>query len=256
MNDPPRLTHFSSGLGLKLLESARADDPPSSARRRAFGALGVGAGIMFVANIAGGAAGLSTGAAAGAAGSGTAKAATWVLLAKWIGGSAVAAAVTTGAIATIKARAPARRVDRIAVTAVAPAPPPEPTVVVAPREIPSAAPNDVDSQAEHPVRNAKRRADPSTNLVDEVAILDRAHAALADRAPDRALHDLDDHDRRFPSGALSIESRVLRIEALAAKGEGDIASHLAESFLAQNPTSAHAARVRSLLLSIRNQRPP
>jgi outer membrane protein assembly factor BamD (BamD/ComL family) len=79
---------------------------------------------------------------------------------------------------------------------------------------------------------------------------------LADGAAERALHTLDEHDRRFPSGPLSIEARVLRIEALACRGDIARASRLAEAFLAQNPASAHAARVRSLLFSLRNPRLP
>jgi outer membrane protein assembly factor BamD (BamD/ComL family) len=94
------------------------------------------------------------------------------------------------------------------------------------------------------------------DLVNEVAVLDRAREAVSAGASERALAALDEYDRRFGAPTLTLESQVLRIEALAQKGERERAARLAEAFLVHNPSSAHVARVRSLLLSIRNDQAP
>jgi hypothetical protein len=194
-------------------------------------------------------------------------------LAKWLGGGAFAAVVTTGAIATIKTQAPFRHAGAISapVNEASPAhtslarsltPPPTVRPDSAPElpflpepGLPATEPNAFDSPGKA-VRAVRRRLQSSTQLADEVTILDRAREALADGAAGRALHTLDEHDRRFPSGALSIEAHVLRIDALAGSGDIATASRLAEEFLAQNPTSAHAARLRSFLSSLRNTHRP
>lgn len=67
---------------------------------------------------------------------------------------------------------------------------------------------------------------------------------------------LDEYKGRFPSGVLTPESQVLRVEALARKGDRANATRLGEAFLARTPQSALAARVRSLLLSMQKEQPP
>jgi len=48
-------------------------------------------------------------------------------------------------------------------------------------------------------------------------------------------------------GDLAPEALVLRIEALARTGERDAAEDLARDYLAKNPSSPHAERIRTLL---------
>jgi TolA-binding protein len=86
-----------------------------------------------------------------------------------------------------------------------------------------------------------------TSLTDEVAALDGAREALGGGDPGRALRALDDHDRRFPRGALGPEATVLRVEALAQRGDRAAATRLGAAFLAAHPRSPHAARLRTLL---------
>src|SRR5258706_15992734 len=73
MSDPTRLSRLpNGGLAATLIESARDDEPPTSARSRAVLALGVSGGALLTASIAEGGAALSAGAGAGAGAAGVA----------------------------------------------------------------------------------------------------------------------------------------------------------------------------------------
>jgi hypothetical protein len=84
-------------------------------------------------------------------------------------------------------------------------------------------------------------------LAAEIALLDEARSAVATKGGARALELLDHYAQRFPSGTLSLEATVLRIEALYLTGATSAAAALAHGFLAAHPASTHAARVRRLL---------
>src|SRR5438445_7844270 len=153
MSDPTRLSRLpNGGLAATLIESARDDEPPTSARSRAILALGVSGGALLTASVAEGGATLSAGAAAGvgaasvAAGGGAATGggvgtalvatralATWGAVAKWVGGGAVAAAVTVGAVARIDAPPHPVRTNRIEVGHAGS--PPAPAQLAAPAEV-------------------------------------------------------------------------------------------------------------------------
>lgn len=87
---------------------------------------------------------------------------------------------------------------------------------------------------------APRRTD---GVREELTILEQARAALAAGAADRALELLGRHDRRYPRGTFRPEAIVLRVEALARRGETEKARALANRFLAENPDSPLAERV-------------
>jgi hypothetical protein len=84
-------------------------------------------------------------------------------------------------------------------------------------------------------------------LAAEVAWLDQARAAVSAKNGAHALDVLGQYTRQFPSGTLSLEARVLRIEALYSAGSDGAAAALARDFLASHPTSTHATHVRRLL---------
>jgi len=116
-----------------------------------------------------------------------------------------------------------------------------PTSTTAPPDI--AAPTDVHPRTSRaPVHATGARG---ASLLEQMALVEAARAALAARDPGRALGILDDLERRFPQGAFGEEATVLRIEAWQAAGEGDRAHALARRFLEEHPTSAYARRVRS-----------
>lgn len=84
------------------------------------------------------------------------------------------------------------------------------------------------------------------SLADEVAQLQKAKLALKGGSPAQALAELATYAQRFPHPMLGAEAAVLRIEALSQSGDGARAKTLAEGFLAKNPNSPYAARLRSL----------
>ena len=83
-------------------------------------------------------------------------------------------------------------------------------------------------------------------LSEEIALLDRARAALQSRAPDRALSLLAQHADRFAHPALGPEAEVLRIEALVQNRDLPAAKTLAKRFLSAHPHSPLADRVTKL----------
>ncbi len=69
------------------------------------------------------------------------------------------------------------------------------------------------------VEPAPRTTRPrSDSLGDEVALLTLAGKELHSGKPEAALRTLEEHQRRFPSGALAVERSAARIQALCALG--------------------------------------
>lgn len=81
---------------------------------------------------------------------------------------------------------------------------------------------------------------------DEPKLIERARKALGSE-PRRALALAQEHQRRFPGGALSVERDVIALEALARSGQTAEAKRRARAFEAKYPKSIHLPRVRALL---------
>ncbi len=93
-------------------------------------------------------------------------------------------------------------------------------------------------------------SDTTGDLAREVALVQEARAALTRGDSSEALRVLDVHDREFPTGTLSPESRVLRIEALVRAGGAANtarANALGDAFLGEHPSGPQARRVRAVL---------
>lgn len=88
---------------------------------------------------------------------------------------------------------------------------------------------------------------PRPTLAEEVALLDAARKALSAGNASGALDALQGHEQRFSSGALTAEAAVLKIEALAARGDHAGAAAQARAFLSAHPNTPHAAHVRDIL---------
>jgi len=101
---------------------------------------------------------------------------------------------------------------------------------------PEAAP---PSPERHTVKDA-------TATWDEPQLIERARKALA-AEPRRALALAQEHQRRFPAGALGVERDVIMLEALARSGQTAEARRRALAFEAKYPSSIHLPRVRALL---------
>jgi hypothetical protein len=279
MSDPPRLsTRDANSMEAMLLRSAEGDDPPAGAHKRMLVALSLGTEALLSAGTASGT------AAASGAGSGLAFA-----VAKWAGIGIAAGALTVTAVhvagptrqATAVSPAPPEAVAIVGPARPGPAPPSlAPAATAAPvaaegqpelspeapketrfpraptGEAPmvaarSSKPTAVPAPLDSPAGRAMRDPLPTPpSLSDEVLALDGARDQLSRRQPAKALELLDRYDAAFPGGRLALEAKVLRIETLVARGDRASASRLAREFLAENPSSAHVGRVRSLLQSI------
>jgi len=107
---------------------------------------------------------------------------------------------------------------------------------------PAPAPEVAASPAASPARPAKET--PAT--WDEPQLIERARKALA-AEPRRALSLTQEHQRRFPAGALGVERDVIALEALARTGQAAEAKRRALAFQAKYPKSIHLPRVNALL---------
>jgi hypothetical protein len=52
-----------------------------------------------------------------------------------------------------------------------------------------------------------------STLSEEIAVIDRARAAVYSKDRDGAIRALDEYDRRFPKGSLAPEAKTLRVRA-------------------------------------------
>jgi hypothetical protein len=127
-------------------------------------------------------------------------------------------------------------------------PAPEP-----PSQSPNAAPSTPAVPAPTAVAHAETPAHhvlpgaPDNPLSREVAALEGAHQALAERNPDEALRLLDRYRLKFPAGALSSEATVLRVQALLMHGDRTGARALADAFAAAHPESPFGRRLEDLI---------
>ncbi len=134
----------------------------------------------------------------------------------------------------------------------APAPiPDDPSSVVAPvaslagpRDLPDA--KDVPAPAVEPKANTLRRARAGDGGFEaELALLTEVTSALREKRAARALALIDEHDRRFPNGALRPEFAGERVLTLAALGRHAEACDLSAKFVAQYPKSPFVPEVRA-----------
>ncbi|MDB5216106.1 MAG: hypothetical protein JWO86_4033 [Myxococcaceae bacterium] len=99
----------------------------------------------------------------------------------------------------------------------------------------------------HAKRAEPTPADAGSTFSAELALTSEARAALERGDVLACLSAVDRYQRTFRSGVFAQEIDVIHIEALAKSGERERAHASAERFLATNPTSPYADRVRSVL---------
>lgn len=130
----------------------------------------------------------------------------------------------------------AEKVSRVATSAVRATPP----------VTSEAPPPNVESPA--PARSAVAApSSPGGDLRDQIALLDRARAAVRARESRTALAELAAYSKRFPRGEFSQEVTVLKIEALVQNGQMDAARALGNRFLKAHPESPHVERIERLI---------
>jgi hypothetical protein len=130
-------------------------------------------------------------------------------------------------------------------------PPPVRHVTTAALPVVTAPPQNVAEPVAAP--DIRRTPTPTPRVVkeapaawDEPQLIEKARRALASD-PRRALALTQEHQRRFPGGALGVERDVIALEALARSGQTAEARRRAFQFEAKYPQSIHLPRVRALL---------
>jgi hypothetical protein len=168
----------------------------------------------------------------------------------WIG---ILGVLAGGLAATVASLAPARRAA--VATEAEPglqiqAAPSRPAEVEPRTEVETTARASRPESAPGATRIAKPRAAAGTptggNLHEEMLLIENARVALLERDPARALGELRQYEKRFPSGAFLPEATVLRIEALDQDGQHMQAVALGRRFLSANADSPLADRVERI----------
>jgi hypothetical protein len=247
MND--ETSHLHGELGKALLSAGRDEWPSDEALSRTLAAIGAGAAVVTAT----GGAIAAAGASAGTAAKGSAVVVSFASVAKWLGMGALGGVVVAGVAHEITPASHAPLEPKTTVTAPAPKalgesndrapalkPQLEPIPVVAEAEPPKvvARPSDVTH------REAAERGVP---LAAEVALVDRARAALASGSASRALEELRTYESAFPEPRLLPEVLFLRMEAHLAAGNAARARETAEQSVRLFPRSPHAARAREVI---------
>lgn len=232
MSDPTRLIDEAGGdeLEASLLKLAKNEGPSAEGRRR-----------ILAAIAAGSAASLTTEATQAATKASSKAAVKWGVIGAGVAALAIPAALLLGG-GSKEPAAPR------ATPQAAPVPRPEPRVEAAPKDE-GPAPltvDDLPALKEQPSAGVAPAAPKQASLAEEVAQLQKAKLALKGGNPSQALAELGVYQQRFPRPMLGAEATVVRIEALSQSGDAARAKSLAEGFLAKNPNSPYAARLRSL----------
>ncbi len=263
MNEPRRLLADpdASTFERDLLESWSSEGPSPNARTRVLTLVaGAVAGAVAATATATGGASSAVGAAvapkvvAAAGLSGAAK--IGILGVMLLVSAIVSVTVVRGSHDAAPLQTPLAAAEPVQV--VVPAPPPTlvpapaPTMdppTVSPADLPAApsAALSATSPSASPRAQSAGPADPPSSVTEEIAAFDRARTALAAGEIDRAIGLLDTYERRFPTGTFIQEAEVLRVKALAAKGDRAGARRTGERFLAAHPTSPHASRIRAIV---------
>jgi hypothetical protein len=233
MIDPPRLLDDATGLEREILASAIDDEPSAERRKRVGAGIGVAAVAVSASSLA-------------------SRFASWKV--------AVAAASIAAASAVVGIAHMYRADSEVAfqsrrIEAPAGESTPARRAVEIDEQTPAPTASEPEVQREIPAPTAPVRAsaarpalapEPSAPSISrEILLIDRARTATAKGHSQEALAALDEYDREWPHGALTVEAEVLRIEALGAAGDDESAAERARAFLDAHPRSPYEARVRA-----------
>ncbi len=94
--------------------------------------------------------------------------------------------------------------------------------------------------------DAKKSSGHGVSIAEEVSMVDQARQALRQGRPNDAFAQLKRYQERWPGGVLATEVVVLRVEAELALDEREAARRDARAFIAAQPSSRYAARLREL----------
>jgi hypothetical protein len=227
----------------ELLRAARVEAPRKRALDKAIAAVGA---LSATGTLASGA----SAAALGPAGK-------LIVFLKWGIGGALSGVIVVGGMSLARdamapAEAPVPSLASARAPARVPSSRPEPTVTVVSAPSASAAPVAPVPvpKAVAPKPSAALDAVPGPDplLAAELALIDRARAAVDAKDGARALAELSKHEQRFGRSArLLPEARYLRLEALLLTQDRSGAEAQARKILIEDPHSPHSRRAESVL---------
>jgi hypothetical protein len=248
--DRPSAFFAATELGTTLLRAGRDEWPSDDAVSRTLSAVGAGAAVIAVTS--GAAAGASAGAKGGAALIGLGS------IVKWLGMGAASGVVVAGIAHGISGPTPPRVSNTVVASPARPAarattspdaPRDRTRAVATPEAVPTNEP--ISLSPKHAVAPSVSREsgddERGVPLAAEVALVDRARAALASGNPNRTLGELERYETLFPERRLGPEVLYLRMEAHVAAGHDAQAREIAERSVSLFPRSPHAARARQIL---------
>jgi hypothetical protein len=228
----------ATDLERRLLEATANEQPSPELSERI--AQGIGISAAAIGAAASGTA-LGTGVAAPKAAAGSTALLPWISV-------GVLGLVVAGAVVGTRAWRTSVRQERPASPAVsAVVPPPTATAPVefAPAAVAESSPSVTATAPTHrrPVAAA------TSDLRDQILMVDAARAALVAGAGERALELLRHYQDRYPAGSFRPEAAALKVEALTKLGRNAEARVLAERFVAEYgkiPLADRVARVAGL----------
>ena len=121
-----------------------------------------------------------------------------------------------------------------------------PVTSALPSADPPAPPRASSGPSAPPASASAEPVDPVDPLAEEVALLDRARAALG-ASPAEALALTAEHTSRFPQGKMGMEREIVAIDALRRLGRADEARARGEVVLSRARGSLYEARVKKLI---------
>jgi len=150
-------------------------------------------------------------------------------------------------------KGPPKKVER-AQAKLRPAPlEPNPVVNADPSTVPDAVLDGEPLVPEPPVRSKPRKQatkppapKPERTLQDELELFKQAKRALDSGRAAEAVALLERFAKEFPKGALRLEAKVLRAQALCAAGRTSAATELRDRFVDSHPSSPLASRMRDV----------
>jgi hypothetical protein len=243
MSDPQRLSEEQTGLAATLLRAGADEGPSPRVIERTLAAVGVSAATLGAAAVATASA-AAPGAVGGLATTGVVKLlAVGAMAGVGVGGVAfgVRTALQSEPVPVERAHsAPVRSAEERAPL------PSEPVASIAPPPATEDAPSPPPPRQAPPSASFPPVAERAP-LAPEVALVDRAHAALRRGDAPAALAELASYEQDFSEPRLLPEVLALRMEASDRLGDATAARFWAGRLLGRFPRSAQAARARALL---------
>ena len=245
MRDPARLIEMGNTIEVRVLASARGTAAPPRIRERLLG-LAAATAVATTTAVATGAS-ATTVAVKGSSLLGA------MSVAKWVSVAVVAGVATTGTAAYLAehraepaaaehARGAVRKpIDRTAVPASAG----DRTPVATARAAATVA-TPAWSAGSGTIRPTPS-ATTHTALLEELAILDDARAALDSGDTEHAIRQLDRHDLEYEHGQLAPDALALRIDVYGRRRDEAKVTELSRVFLARYADHPQAPRVRAIL---------